>query len=67
MNKKYGGAKLRTNVSQIQTAVKPRSNMSTTVSTDILQKMKQHAANHKVPLSRLTDEAFLMFLEEYGE
>jgi len=47
------------------TRLKNRSNMSTTVNTEILQLMKKHSVEHNIPLSRLVDEAFLMFLREY--
>lgn len=64
MQKKYKGAELKEEITSRN--LKTRSQMTTTVNTEILQLMKKHSVEHKTPLSRLVDEAFLMFLREYS-
>ena len=63
MQKKYKGAELKEVITSRK--LKTRSQMTTTVRTDVLNLMKEYAVEHNVRLSRLVDEAFLMFLREY--
>lgn len=63
MQKKYKGAVLKEEITSRN--LKTRSQMTTTVKTDILNLMKEYATQHNVRLSRLVDEALIMFLREY--
>lgn len=51
---------------QSHNRLKTRVSMGTTVKFDILNAAKDYAKTNDIPLSRIIDEALLLFLEKYG-